>query len=198
MTHRSLRVPTVLLLGAVTSAAAIGQDLGVSIDLPDGISWTLATDQVAGDSYSREWVPAGEEPETAKWLIAQQKVPVADKTDAEKFLQHIYELTGEACRSATHDEIEHMRIDRVRAAIGRTMCGQRLGTDYGVFADRTVLVEDGFAYVITSEIRIAPMIVDGVLSFGNVDDPKARVAKEKFMEREQQSRSLVRDHVHID
>jgi hypothetical protein len=161
------------------------------------VNWSQASDLVVGEAYSKEWVPAGQNIETASWLIAEQKVPVDGRTDAGKFLETVYDQSANACSSATHDEIENLRIEGARVAVGRTMCGHRIGTDYGAFTDRMVLVDNGFAYIVTSELRIAPMIVDGILSFGNADDPKARAAKQAFMDRELQSRSLVRDHIHI-
>jgi hypothetical protein len=185
-------------LALLAGPLAAQDGLNLSLDLPAEVSWRLAAEQLVGESYSREWVPTGEEPDSASWLITQQKVPVDGQADAEDFLRDIYELSANACTSATHDEIERVRIDGIRGAVGRTMCGHRIGTDYGAFSDRAIFVEAGFAYVVTSELRIAPMIVDGVLSFGDSSDPSARAAKNEFIAREESSYFLVREDIHIN
>jgi hypothetical protein len=75
------------------------------------------------------------------------------------------------------------------------MCARRIGEEFGTFSDRLVLVEDGYAYIVTSELRIPPMIVAGVLSFDREADP---TAAGRFMDREERSRQLVRERVLIE
>jgi hypothetical protein len=171
--------------------------LNLAIELPESVTWTQITDRVAGQSYSREWVPRGENVDDASWLIAQQKVPVERNADADAFLRTIYDMTEEACKSATHEEIERVRVGDLRASVGRTQCGQRLDGNYGTFTDRMVIVDGGFAYVVTSELRTPPMLVDGILSFGR-GEGDSNSARREFVEREQRSRELVRARVRIE
>lgn len=189
---------TATLLLAVGAPLLAQNNLKLTVDLPDGVDWELASDRVAGQSYSKEWVPDGESLDDASWLIAQQKVPVDRNVDAEGFLRSIYETADEVCRSATHEEIERSRVGDLRGAVGRTQCGQRVDGNYGTFTDRLVIVDAGFAYVITSELRTPPMIVDGILSFGRGADDDSSAARREFVEREERSRELVRDRVRIE
>lgn len=192
-----LRVSLCALLALGGSVVARG-GLSLAIDLPETESWTLVTDRVVGNAYSREWVPAGQDADTADWLIAQQKIPIDAGTSSMAFLETIYDAAGKACTSASHDEPERERIDGVRAAVGRTICARRIGTDYGVFSDRLVIVEDDYAFVVTSEIRIPPMVVAGVLYFDRGDREASRTAADEFRQRNDISRALVREHVHIE
>jgi hypothetical protein len=185
-----------LLTGAGPVAAQSG--LQLSVDLPDSETWNQVSDRAAGQAYSKEWVPAGQNADSASWLIAQQKVTVEPGVDAGEFLAMIYELSENACTSATHDEPERHRIGDFRGVVGRTECAQMVGTNHGAFSDRIVFVEGGYAYIVTSEIRIPPMVVAGVLSFGGGDRDESRAAASEFMERQTRSRELVRDRVSIE
>ena len=179
------------------SGAAHAQALNVVVTLPSSESWTQASDRVSGLAYSKEWVPEGKTPDDATWLITQQKVPIDRNVASEDFLRQIYDMAAEVCKSATSDEIENLRIGNLRAAIGRTQCGQRLDGNYGTFTDRLVIVDNGFAYVVTSELRTPPMIVDGIISFGRGEDGDSGAARRAFVEREEQSRALVREGVSV-
>jgi len=83
-------------------------------------------------------------------------------------------------------------------ARGRTICAQRVDGPYGTFTDRAIVVEDGMAYIVTSEIRIPPMVVAGVLSFGRGEGAAARSSASEFMDREARSRDFLREHVTVE
>ena len=172
--------------------------LQLSLALPESETWTQIDDRKAGQAYSMEWIPQGDDEDEPSWLISQQKVPVERNVDAEGFLGTIYEAAASVCKSATSDEVERHRVGDLRAAVGRTQCGQRVDGNYGTFTDRLVIVDNGFAYVVTSELRTPPMLVDGILSFGRGDDDDSGSARRQFVEREAQSRELVRDRVAIE
>ena len=182
-----------LLFWCAGTAFAQG-GLALAVALPASVSWTQISDRTSGLAYSKEWIPEGDDADEPSWLISQQKVAIDRNVESEAFLQTIYDMAGEVCRSATHEEVERHRIGNLRAAVGRTQCGQRLDGDYGTFTDRLVIVSNGFAYVITSELRTPPMLVDGIISFRR-DGDDAGAARRQFVEREEQSRALVRDGV---
>jgi hypothetical protein len=191
--------PVISALLLATAAPALAQDgLNLNLQLPDGVNWSQVTNKVVGAAYSREWVPAGQDVDTTRWLITQQKVAYDGRGDAEDFLEDIFSLSDDACKSTLHDDIEAVRINGIRGAVGRTMCGHAIGTDHGAFYDRAVFVEGGFAYIVTSELRMPPMIVDGVLSFGTSDDPRSQRAKEEFIVRESGSRTLMLEGIRIE
>jgi len=184
-----------LLLG---SSAAWAQDgLALSIALPENETWSQISDRTSGLAYSKEWIPEGDDADEPSWLVSQQKVAIGRNVEAEEFLQTIYDMAGDVCNSATHAEVERHRIGELRAAVGRTQCGQRVDGNYGTFTDRLVIVDGGFAYVITSELRTPPMLVDGIISFGRSDEDSA-AARRQFVEREERSRELVRDRVTVE
>jgi hypothetical protein len=195
-----LRQRTVLA-GALLCCAgtASAQDaLEVTLALPETETWTQIEDRTSGMAYSKEWIPEGDDADAPSWLITQQKVPIGRNVDAEAFLGTIYEMAAGVCKSVTHDEIENRRFGNIRASIGRTQCGQRVDGDYGTFTDRVVIVDNGFAYVVTSELRTPVMLVDGILSFGRVDEEASTAARREFVEREEQSRGLVRERIAIE
>jgi hypothetical protein len=185
---------TVLLYGLGFSAFA-QPPLSVTISLPDSETWEVLDETVAGQSYSREWIPAGTTYETANWLIAEQRVRLDDKMSSMDFLEMIYAGSEDACTSASHDEPERIRINKHRVVIGRTMCARNIGEEFGTFSDRAVLVEDGFAYIVTSELRVPPMVVAGVLTFDRDKEPRAAG---EFMDREERSRQVVRERIVIE
>jgi len=192
MRIRNRMLPT-LMVSALAGGQALGQEsLVVTVDLPDTETWTLVTDKASGPAYSREWVPAGQNAETAQWLIAQQKIPVDGGLSAVQFLEQLYEDMAGACTSASHDDLDRHRIGDFRGAVGRTMCAQRRNEQFGAFSDQIVFVEDGFAYIVTSEIRIEPMVVAGVISF---QTPGAALS---FRDRDELSRNLVREGVRVE
>jgi hypothetical protein len=189
-------VAGLILCCACTAAAQDG--LSLSLALPGQVAWDQISDRSAGQAYSKEWIPEGDNADEPSWLISQQKVPVDRSVDAEAFLQTIYEMTEEVCKSATHEPVERHRIGDTRPAIGRTQCGQRVDGNYGTFTDRLVIVDNGFAYVVTSELRTPLMLVDGIISFGRNDDEEATAARRQFVERSELSRELVRDGVTVE
>ena len=199
MTRRAWPAAGVAASAVLAGAAALGQGpLQFSITLPETENWTQVTDLAAGQAFSKEWVPQGETIENASWLIAQQRLAVGARETAADFLEMINELSEDTCTSATHDAPERSRIGDVRGVIGRTICAQRVDGPYGTFTDRAVVVENGFAYVVTSEIRIPPMVVAGVLSFGRSDSDGTPSAAREFMEREERSRSFVRERIALE
>ena len=198
----SRRTHTLLAAGACLLTAGwpaqAQNDLTFTIELPDTENWTQVTDLAAGKAFSREWVPAGQTIDNASWLIAQQRVKADPGQSAADFLQMINELSEDACTSTTHDEPERSRIGSIRGVIGRTICAQRRDGPYGTFTDRAVVVEGGYAYIVTSEIRIPPMVVAGVLSFGRNDRDSTRSAAREFMDREERSRDFVRERITLE
>lgn len=183
---------------ATAGGAQAQSTLTLMVNLPEDETWEQISDRTQGQAYSKEWVPEGDDADEPSWLVSEQKVPVERDVDADSFLQTIYALTQEACKSATHEEIERVRVGSARAAVGRTQCGQRLDGYYGTFTDRLVIVDGGYAYVISSELRTPPMLVDGILSFGRGDDADSSSARRQFVEREALSRELVRDGVTVE
>ena len=172
--------------------------LSLSVALPETETWIQIDDRTSGMAYSKEWIPEGDDRDEPSWLISQQKVAVGRNVDADAFLGTIYEMAGDVCKSVTHEEIESPRIGNFRAAVGRTQCGQRVDGDYGTFTDRVVIVDNGFAYIVTSELRTPTMLVDGILSFGRGDNEDSSSARRQFVEREVLSRELVRDRITIE
>jgi hypothetical protein len=187
-----------LLAGlAGLSAPALAQDIALTVELPDEIDWTLVDEKVVGQAYSREWLPSGRQWETAEWLITNQKVPLDRDESADDFLEDIYDGLAAACTSAEHENIERIRLDGLRGAAGRTMCARRKGEEFGTFSDQAVFIENGFAFVITSELRIQPMVVAGVVAFDLGDRDASREARLDFMDRELMSRELVREGIRV-
>jgi hypothetical protein len=174
-------------------------DIALMVDLPQGVDWTLVNEQIVGQAYSREWIPAGQQREAADWLITNQKIPYdGGEEDADDFLEDVlYEALAEACTSAEHEDVERLRVDGLRGAAGRTMCARRRGEDFGAFSDQAVFIENGYLHVITSELRIQPMVVAGVVPFGRSGTESSRDARLDFMDREVRSHEFVREGIRI-
>ncbi len=197
---RALWLTTALGMSCfVTTGTRAQGALEVTVALPETETWTLISDRTSGLAYSKEWIPEGDDADEPSWLISQQKVAIGRNEDAETFLGTIYEMSGDVCKSVTHEEIARLRVGEIRdAAVGRTQCGQRVDGDYGTFTDRVVIVANGFAYIITSELRTPVMLVDGILSFGRGDDDDSTAARRQFVDREERSRNLVRNRITIE
>jgi hypothetical protein len=183
---------------AATGSARAQGALDLGVTLPATESWTQISDRTSGLAYSQEWIPEGDDADEPSWLITNQKVPIDRNMDADAFLRTIYDMAGEVCKSATNDEITRHRIGELRGAVGRTQCGQRVDGNYGTFTDRLVIVDNGFAYVVTSELRTPPMLVDGILAFGRGDEDASGAARRQFVEREALSREFIRDGVSVE
>lgn len=183
---------SVTFAGCATASAA-NPITSVSITLPDTHKWSQITDKSEGGQYIREWVPEGSTGETAKWLIVEQKFVLRSGISAEKFIKTMFAMARKACSDILYNGPEKLDAGGHETYVGRFMCAQQQGKDYGTFTDQRVAAQGNEMYVITSELRVPGSPKAGVLSF-KLDQPNGM---EDFIKLQELSGRWVRDAVKI-
>ncbi len=137
----------------------------VNITLPNTNKWTQITNQSDGNQYLREWVPMGSTGLNAKWLIVEQKFILGSNVSAEDYIKRIFSLARKACTDVLYNGPFELNVSGYETSVGRFMCAQQKGKNYGTFTDQRIVTQGNDAYVVTSELRLPSSIKAGVLSF---------------------------------
>lgn len=165
----------------------------VRINLPDTNKWSRITDKSDGNQYIREWVPEGSTGDDTKWIIVEQKFVLRSAVSAEKFIKTMFALARKACSDILYNGPEELDASGHETYVGRFMCAQQQGKNYGTFTDQRVATQGKEVYVVTSELRVPASYKAGVLSFQKERFDEMR----PFMERQASSAKFVRDSVRI-
>lgn len=167
----------------------------VNIQLPVNVEWQQISDQSDDRQYLREWIPSDKTIDDTNWLIVQQKFSLENKISAKNFLKRIFSLAEEACSDVKYNGPEKIKTEKITTYWGRFMCARQNGKDYGTFTDIRTISDGKTMYVITSELRIPPTSVAGIMSFGKDVDMGVI---QQFMTLQGQSSSFTRKNVSIE
>lgn len=184
------RVLSIIILMSNTAFAA--DILSISIQLPSNLDWQQITDEENETQYMREWIPAGMDISGTNWLIVEQKFTLDRKTSSKNFIENMLFISKSKCTDVKFNGPEKLKIKGLTTHWARLMCAKVKGSDYGTFTDLRVISSGKTIYVVTSELRIPPSSVAGVMSFDN-DLEKIR----EFMTTQSISSSFVRKNVEI-
>ena len=182
-----------LLLTSCASTAPITNVVSIHVELPKNVEWSLVSDRAGELQYIKEWVPKGENPLTAKWLISEQKLTLGSSISAEAFQKQMFSFSKQGCADVLFNGPQEIDVSGHKTSVGRIMCSTQNGKPFGTFTDQRVIVEGLIAYVVTSELRIPASQKAGVLPFGK---DKLEEMKE-FMLLQGVSSKLVRESVHV-
>jgi len=142
----------------------------VDLQLPTDVkgTWVLANDESDGEQYMKEWLlirKPGESFESTDWVISIHKLKVSKRTSSKKFLSNTMRLFKEFCTDVRYVHPKKIKVEKLKAYVGLSMCAQRHGEPYGLHSNQWVLSDNHNIYVVTSEIRTPPSDVAGVHSF---------------------------------
>jgi hypothetical protein len=167
--------------------------VAVNVELPKNIEWSVVSDRSDNLQYIKEWVPEGENPLSATWLITEQKLTLGSKISAEAFQKQMFSLSRQSCTDVLFNGPQEMNINGHKTSVGRIMCATQHGKPFGTFTDQRVVVDGTSAYVVTSELRMPASQKAGVLAFGKDQLDKMK----QFMELQGVSSKLVRESVNV-
>ena len=166
----------------------------ISLELPQGPKWTQVTNQFDESHYTKEWVDEGEDPATAEWIITQQMIKLTKEPSAKSFMTLMFSLARESCTHTLYNGPEEMQLNGFETSVGRIMCAQQKGRDFGTFTDQHVVIDGIKAYVVTSELRVPKSSRAGIIKFDKDQDHKI----EEFMALAEASSNFVRNSLHIE
>lgn len=188
----ALAIGTALLTSCASTSPSTNV-VGVSVELPEQLEWSVVSDRSDNTRYIKEWAPKGEDPLTAKWLITEQKLALGSKISAEQFQKQMFFLSKQNCTDVSFNGPQEIVVNGHKTSVGRIMCAEQLGRPFGTFTDQRVIIDGSTAYVVTSELRIPKSPKAGVLAFG-----KDQLGELKtFMSMQAASAKLVRESVDI-
>jgi hypothetical protein len=167
--------------------------VAVNVELPKNIEWSVVSDRSDNLQYIKEWVPEGENPLSATWLITEQKLTLGSKISAEAFQKQMFSLSRQSCTDVLFNGPQEININGHKTSVGRIMCATQHGKPFGTFTDQRVVVDGTSAYVVTSELRMPASQKAGVLAFGKDQLDKMK----QFMELQGVSSKLVRESVNV-
>jgi len=179
------------LLTACASTPPSAPIVSLKIDLPFSVDWTQITNQSDGRQSIREWVPAGSSGAQTDWIIVEQKLAVPESATAQKMLSTMFETARGLCTDVLYNGPERLDVEGHETWVGRTMCAQQRGNPYGTFTDQRVTISEGFAFVVTSELRVPSSPKAGVIAMSNADSSDVQ----KFVEKQTMSARFVRSSV---
>ncbi len=160
----------------------------IKLMFPKSVKWTQITDKTQGDQFIREWVPEGSTGDDTKWILVEQKFDIGHPVSAKDYIESMFNLARGACAGIKYNGPKEMDAGGHDAYVGRFMCSQEKGKNYGTFTDERVIAQGNYVYVITSELHLPPSPRAGVLTF-----PKGHVADMMaFMGRQGLSAQFVR------
>ena len=180
---RALALALAWLAPAAPSAASDG--------LPEGVEWQELPVQRLGDSYQRQWVPAGTREEDAPWLVVEQRLRLAEPKTESQALALIHMLARDACTAVRSDGPEPVAPAAGGGVVGRIYCAHQRGRPHGTVTDQRVVADGDAMLVVTSELRTSPTAVPGVFPFDSTED------SEEFGARMLRSWDFVRGPVRV-
>lgn len=155
---------TAILVGCATSPPA-NPITSVKVVLPETNKWIQITNKAEAGQYIREWVPEGSTGENTKWIVVEQKFVLGSAVSAERYIKGIFSLARNACSDILYNGPERMDANGHETYVGRFMCAQQKGKNYGTFTDQRVVAQGNEVYVVTSELRLPGSPKAGILSF---------------------------------
>ncbi|MXY57740.1 MAG: hypothetical protein F4029_11150 [Gammaproteobacteria bacterium] len=176
------------IFAVLSDGAAAGE---ITMQMPAGIEWTGLPKETMGESYERQWIPAGSNILDAEWVIVEQRLSVAKPMTAEAVMALMRELSREGCAAVKFDG--PYRIDSAigQGVRGRTYCTHDLDSPYGTVSDLRIVVDGTVVFIVTSALRTRPHSVPGGFTFGSGAESEA------FRERMARSADFVAESVRI-
>ncbi|TGN18148.1 hypothetical protein [Leptospira idonii] len=151
------------LIGCVSSFKKHTPILAVGVDLPQSLEWQLASDKSAGGEYLKEWIPVSNNVANTEWIIVEQKFN--NTSSAHSFIQSVFALAKSQCTNILYNGPDRKDIGESESYVGRLMCAQQIGKEYGTFTEMRVLSDGLHIFVITSERRFPPTQKAGQFEF---------------------------------
>lgn len=167
--------------------------VSINVELPKNVEWFLVSDRKDELQYIKEWVPEGENPLTARWLISEQKLTLGSSISAEAFQKQMFSLSKQECMDVLFNGPQEIDVSGHKTSVGRIMCSTQNGMPFGTFTDQRVIVDGSTVYVVTSELRIPASQKAGVLAFGKEQLEEMK----EFMSLQGVSSKLVRESVRV-
>jgi len=162
------------------------------VELPSGYEWNLATDTSQDGQYLREWIPQGSTLSNTDWIISEQKLKTGN-TSSKKFIKLMFSSARKACTDVRYNGPVEIITKGHSTYVGLIMCAQQIGQEYGSFTDQRVIASGTDVFVITSELRLPPSQVAGVLEFSNDQTDSIKT----FVEHQNASGVFVRSSIRI-
>lgn len=167
--------------------------VGVSVELPKQLEWSVVSDRSDNTQYIKEWAPKGEDPLTAKWLITEKKLTLGSKISAEQFQKQMFVLSKQSCTDVSFRGPQEIVVKGYKTSVGRIMCAEQVGRPFGTFTEQRVIIDGSTAYVVTSELRIPKSPKAGVLVASKFKPGELK----KFVSMQFASAKFVRESVDI-
>jgi hypothetical protein len=161
---RTLALGLFLALSASTLANAA--ERLVEAPYPANPPWKLVTNQSAGAAWLREQIPANQQIETYKDILASQAFPQQRGTDPAAFLQGMFQRIGGQCSGVRVNGPTEAVEGGYTVAYAQIYCGRQNGETYGVDMFFKVVAGDEALYVVNRDMRVPPSDVGGVQDFG--------------------------------
>lgn len=157
-------VMVAVLSGCVTTPPA-NPITSIKLNFPDATKWTQITKKSGANQYIREWVPEGTTSTSTKWIIVEQKITPNTPVSAESYIKSIFSLAKNACTDVLYNGPKRIEVNGHETVVGRFMCAQQKGKNYGTFTDQRIAAQGTEVYIVTSELRIPSSPKAGILSF---------------------------------
>ena len=151
-----------MLLGTLSDGAETGE---IVMEMPEGTEWTKLPKQTMGESYERQWIPAGSDPVDAEWTIIEQRLGLAEPKTAEEVMAIMQGMSRDGCRAVKFDGPYQVDTAIGQGVRGRIYCAQQLGKPYGTVTDQRIVVDGTTVFVVTSVLLTPPSSVPGQFTF---------------------------------
>lgn len=175
---------------AVTPAKPI---TSIKINLPEKTNWIQITNKSDNKQYTQEWVPRGQTGLNTHWIIVKQKFIQQAPISAEKFLHGIYYISKRSCVDTHLMRPYKINTDGHETIVGRIMCSQQIGKNYGTFTDQRVITYGTDVYTITSELRVPASKKAGTIEFSK----KQSAELKRFIQQQSESAIFVRKAIEL-
>jgi len=162
------------------------------VELPSGHEWDLVTDTSQDGQYLREWIPQGSTLSNTDWIISEQKLKTGN-TSSKKFIKLMFSSARKACSDVRYHGPTEIITKAHSTYVGVIMCAQQIGREYGSLTYQRVIASGTDVFVITSELRVPPSSVAGVIEFPNDQTDSTK----RFFERQNASGELVQNSISI-
>jgi len=165
----------------------------IKINLPDKTMWTQITNKSDNKQYIHEWVPKGLTGLNTHWIIVKQKFVQQAAISAEKFLHGIYYISKRSCTDTHLMRPYKIKTDGHDTIVGRIICSQQIGKNYGTFTDQRVITYGNDVYTITSELRVPASKKAGTIAFSK----KQSAELKRFIQQQRESAIFVRKAIDL-
>lgn len=155
-----------LLLALSVSGLANAAERLVEGPYPSNAPWKLVTNRSAGAAWLREQIPAGQQIDAYKDILASQAFPQQRETDPAAFLQGLFQRIGGQCSGVRVNGPKAAVEGGYNVAYAQIYCGRQNGQAFGVDMFFKVVAGDEALYVVNRDMRVPPSDVGGVQDFG--------------------------------